>query len=595
MNISEIKDLLNQNIKTLCWELLPKGKKQGSEWVVGGVDGQPGKSMSVSLQGSKLGIWCDFATGESGDLIDLWCSCKNQNINEALPEIKDWLGVKDHRPVEKNYSKPEKPKCHKPKTHSPVLKWLYEERKINLDVIEKYKIAESGDYVIFPFLFDGEARMIKQRNIHDKKDLRPTSKNQEPCLFGWQAIPDNAREVTICEGELDALSLYQYGYPALSVPFGGGKGAKQNWIENEFYNLDRFEKIYLCMDSDSAGQEAVAEICDRLGSFRCHVVNLPHKDANECLKQSVPSIDKYFIEAKLLKPEEISETLSHTDNVIKLLHEGGYEPGFFAPWPIVKDKFYFRYGELSVLNGVNGHGKSQLAGQLLINAILQKEKVCIASMELTEVRLLKNLVLQAGGVKKPSEGYIRAIFDWWKDDLYTFELTGTAKADRLLEVFLYARKAYGCKVFVIDSLMKCGIGEDDYNGQKLFVDRLCDFKNKHGVHIFLVTHSRKGETEEKPTGKFDVKGTGAITDLADNVFVIWRNKKKERDLREASCEDIALVEEAPDSVLYCCKQRNGEWEGAVPMWFDPDSKQFMTGKDLKPFQYVRYSEIESLA
>ena len=36
----------------------------------------------------------------------------------------------------------------------------------------------------------------------------------------------------------------ELGFPALSVPFGGGKGRKQlNWIEQEFENLKRFEVI----------------------------------------------------------------------------------------------------------------------------------------------------------------------------------------------------------------------------------------------------------------------------------------------------------------------------------------------------------------
>ncbi len=35
--------------------------------------------------------------------------------------------------------------------------------------------------------------------------------------------------------------------------------------------------------------------------------------------------------------------------------------------------------------------------------------------------------------------------------------------------------------------------------------------------------------EETQPNKFDIKGTGAITDLVDNVFIVWRNKKKENN------------------------------------------------------------------
>jgi twinkle protein len=54
--------------------------------------------------------------------------------------------------------------------------------------------------------------------------------------------------------------------------------------------------------------------------------------------------------------------------------------------------------------------------------------------------------------------------------------------------------------------------------------------------------------------KNDVKGTGAIADQVDNVLLMWRNKKKERMIRDN--EEIKGVQ--PDAYLMCEKQRNGE-------------------------------------
>lgn len=174
----------------------------------------------------------------------------------------------------------------------------------------------------------------------------------------------------------------------------------------------------------------------------------------------------------------------------------------------------------------NGHGKSQFLGQLLLNFMQQKARVCIASLELRPRQLLKNLTRQAAGLRSPTNDYIRAIPEWYHQRLWIFDLVGTAKTKRLLEVFLYARQRYGIDVFVIDSLMKCGLGEDDFNAQKQFVEQLCDFKNQHDCQIHLVVHPRKGADESKLPGKLDIKGSGSISDLADNCFTIWRNKKK---------------------------------------------------------------------
>jgi len=66
------------------------------------------------------------------------------------------------------------------------------------------------------------------------------------------------------------MSISEMGHQALSVPFGGGGGAKQRWIETEFEALERFDKIYLCMDADEEGRLATTEIANRLGFCRIY-------------------------------------------------------------------------------------------------------------------------------------------------------------------------------------------------------------------------------------------------------------------------------------------------------------------------------------
>jgi twinkle protein len=74
-----------------------------------------------------------------------------------------------------------------------------------------------------------------------------------------------------------------------------------------------------------------------------------------------------------------------------------------------------------------------------------------------------------------------------------------------------------------------------------------------------------------PPGKMDVKGTGSITDQVDNVMTVWRNKKKEADIAER----ISTSLQDPDALILCDKQRNGEWEGRIKLWFAPESMQFV--------------------
>jgi twinkle protein len=208
--------------------------------------------------------------------------------------------------------------------------------------------------------------------------------------------------------------------------------------------------------------------------------------------------------------------------------------------------------------------------------------------------LLMRLARQVAGMAQPSPEYIKAIHEWYAGKGWLFTLVGTAKKEKLLEDFLYVKQRYNVDTFVIDSLLKCGIAEDDYNGQKLFVERLCDFKNEHNIHVHLVAHPRKGEDEMTPPNKMNVKGSGSITDLADNVFTIWRNKRKERGIDKAKNDGTPVpieLQEEYDALWICEKQRNGDWEKAISLWFDQASLQFLNYKAQKPRQYVQYSNL----
>src|SRR5690606_26770627 len=146
-------------------------------------------------------------------------------------------------------------------------------------------------------------------------------------------------------------------------------------------------------------------------------------------------------------------------------------------------------------------------------------RACIASMEMQPRLTLQRMVKQAAGMSGvmqrdeiPSIPHIRAIQSWLDDKLWLFAVTGTAKADRMLQVFQYAHKRYEIGLFVIDSLAKCGLAEDDYNGQKLFVERLKDFTIDTNAHVLLITHPRKSSSEDDQPGKMDVRGAQSITD-----------------------------------------------------------------------------------
>ena len=67
----ELAHRLAQNAEAVCRHYLSNGRRSGGYWHVGDVANTPGQSLYVRLSGARAGKWCDAATAEHGDLLDL--------------------------------------------------------------------------------------------------------------------------------------------------------------------------------------------------------------------------------------------------------------------------------------------------------------------------------------------------------------------------------------------------------------------------------------------------------------------------------------------------------------------------------------------
>lgn len=271
---------------------------------------------------------------------------------------------------------------------------------------------------------------------------------------------------------------------------------------------------------------------------------------------------------------------------------GSQVTGARLPWAKTHDYIRFRGGETTLWQGINGHGKSQLLGQATIGFAAQGERVCVASFEMKPVSTLKRMLRQFAMNDRPSEAAVNRLMDWAKDKYWLYDQLGTVKPEMIYAVVRYCADQLKIKHIVIDSLMKCVRGEDDYNGQKDFIDVLTGLARDLDVHIHIVHHVRKGENEEKVPGKFDGKGSGAISDQVDQVLTVWRNKKKERAIEKAVAAGQQIdpdIEKSSDALLICDKNRHGEWEGRVALWYHPQSLQYTGDKRCMPLDMVGQS------
>ena len=275
------------------------------------------------------------------------------------------------------------------------------------------------------------------------------------------------------------------------------------------------------------------------------------------------------------------------------------QPRALMPWRKTHAMVAFRPGEVTVWGGANGNGKSLVTGQIAMSLIAQDHKVCIASFEMKPSKTLERMGRQFSGYNPDEPAFAgsreaqdslikiyQEFKEWTSGRLWLYDQQGTVTVQQIVAVVRYCAKEKGITHFFIDSLMKCVAGEDDYNGQKRFVDELTAIARDHQIHIHLVHHIRKPSDESHKPGKYDYKGTGAITDQVDNVISVWRNKPKEKKRDEGK----PIEDKDPDALLICDKQRNGEWEGSIGLWFHRESMQYVGAPGDNPLVMYRHPE-----
>ena len=239
-----------------------------------------------------------------------------------------------------------------------------------------------------------------------------------------------------------------------------------------------------------------------------------------------------------------------------------------TPWRKA-DFFRFREGEMTVWAGFKGHGKSLLLSQVVLDFMTNDaSKVFVISPEFQPHQVLHRMIWQA-----MQRHYTLQEMDEWLNILqrliWLYDLQGSLKPADVPALCRYAAEKLGVKHILIDSLMKCGIPPDDYQGQKKLVDAVQQVAHKTGCHTHLVAHARKGKDDHTAAGIHDIKGTSEIGDMAENVVVVWRNKPKEQQ------KDNAEKSQEPDAIFKVESQRNGSGEiGMVPLIYDKHSMTY---------------------
>lgn len=272
----------------------------------------------------------------------------------------------------------------------------------------------------------------------------------------------------------------------------------------------------------------------------------------------------------------------------------------YLPWEKARESFEFRGGEVTVWAGQNGHGKSLVTSQVALSLMGQGEKIVVASFEMKPVVTLQRMARMFVGMNPFSPEFqgdkgliaVEQLYDefsdWTDGKLWLYDHTGSIEGSTIIGMARYCAKEMKVQHIFIDNLAKCIKAEDDYNGQKAFLDEMMVIAQDYGIHIHIVHHLKKPPKEATRPDKSDVKGSGAIVDQPDNLFLVWRNKDKEEDRKEGKHSR----QKEPDQVLFCRKQRNydgsGEGEPTIALWYHRDAGQFLGSEGEGPMFFANW-------
>jgi twinkle protein len=276
--------------------------------------------------------------------------------------------------------------------------------------------------------------------------------------------------------------------------------------------------------------------------------------------------------------------------VLDLVKNGENMTGITLPWEKTHDRVRLREGEVSVWAGINGHMKSMVLGQVAMWAA-RDVTVGIASFEMPVAATLRRMVSQASGSKDPAVRFANDFVTWADQRMWFYNRLDSVPAARVLGCVLHMGKEKGCKLIVVDSLMMCGV-TDDMERERKFMAQLTALAKSLKIHVALVHHVRKpakGDDSYIPS-RFDVKGNGAIVDLASTLFLCWNDKKKHEHKNTLSVggqltdEQQDYYENAPDQLLIVAKQRHAEFEGNINLWMS-DCLQFTATSNRRPARF----------
>ena len=293
-----------------------------------------------------------------------------------------------------------------------------------------------------------------------------------------------------------------------------------------------------------------------------------------------------------LSPTQLAERLAQFENMRLVqmaddrdalwesIQQSGENLGPPLPWQLFEDVWGWREGELTLMAGPNNSGKSSLLSYMALH-YARWGKVGMMSLEEPFEEQARRFLQQAAGAIHPTRSEFEQLCDFSQDRIFHYQHHGMVQAARVYGC-MEAFRSRGCSLVIIDNLQKCGVTED-LDQQRDFINNVIGLATAMQLHVVVVHHTRKrGAGYHGRISSDDVRGSGAITDMAINTLLVERDFDRAAALQKRlrgeflTADEEDLLEDGCDITLWVQKQKFGtRWNGPIRLWTDAG----MTYKD----------------
>lgn len=231
----EVRQALLDRLDQVLAYLLPAGRIKRGVFEVGDIHGAKGDSLKVELNSGKAGMWHDFATGEGGDIFELWAACNGLNTKSQFPEVvssaQEWLGMAKTTPQSVRTAA-KLPAAPEDELGPHTAKWDYLDANGKL-LACVYRYDPTGGKEFRPW--DVIARKYKA------PEPRP--------LYNQPGLK-SASHVVLVEGEKAADALIAQGFAATTAMFGSKAP-----LEKTDWSPLKGKHVLIWPDHDQSGRD----------------------------------------------------------------------------------------------------------------------------------------------------------------------------------------------------------------------------------------------------------------------------------------------------------------------------------------------------